>query len=54
MQAPSRKLRLGAALVALATTSSIVWAMSSYAYPQAPQYTWGEMARMAILRACTS
>ena len=51
MKALSLKLRLAAAVLALGASSSIVWAMSSYAYPDAPPLVWGQLAHG---RACSS
>jgi hypothetical protein len=48
------KLRLGAALAALGATSSIVWAMSGYAYPQDAAPAADLYARTAHQHACTS
>jgi hypothetical protein len=50
----SLSLRLAAAAAALGASSSIVWAMSSYAYPAEPPFTPAELARMAHFGACTS
>lgn len=54
MRTSSLKTRLGAALLALGATSSIVWAMSSYAYPEAPPFMWGELAHGVHSPACSS
>jgi len=54
MKILSLKLRLGAALLAFGASSSIVWAMSSYAYPEAPPFIWGELARGVHWGACSS
>ena len=48
------KWRVVAAVLALGTTSSIVWAMSDYAYPRVLQYQVGELARTLHWAACAS
>lgn len=50
----SLKWRAAAALVAFGATSSIVWAMSDYAYPVALQYQVGQLARTLHWAACAS
>jgi hypothetical protein len=45
--------RLGAAVAALAGTVAIVWALSSYAYPGAPDFEPGLMAHTAHAGACS-
>ena len=54
MKRISLTVRFAAAAAALGASSSIVWAMSSYAYPAQPEFTPAELARMAHLHACTS
>jgi hypothetical protein len=45
--------RLGAALAALGTTAGIVWAMSAYAYPGAPEFQAPPMAGAARSGTCS-
>ena len=48
------KWRVAAAVLAFGTTGSIVWAMSDYAYPTAPEYQVGQMARTLHWASCAS
>jgi hypothetical protein len=50
----SLKLRFGAALLAVGASTSIVWSMSSYAYPETPTFIWGELAHRVYAGACSS
>jgi len=54
MNRVSLKWRFAAALAAIGTTASVVWAMSDYAYPVEPQYEVGQMARTLHWSSCAS
>jgi hypothetical protein len=46
--------RVLAAVVALGATTSVVWGMSNYAYPQSVEYLMGELAGTVHWGACPS
>jgi hypothetical protein len=51
MAVASKVERVSAAVVALAITSSIVWAISGYAYPGSPSSWLGQVAIKAPLQS---
>ena len=54
MNRVSLKWRFAAAVAAIGTTASVVWAMSDYAYPVEAQYEVGQMARTLHWSSCAS
>jgi len=53
MNRVSLKWRFVAAVMAIGTTASVVWAMSDYAYPVTPDYEVGQMARTPYWASCS-